>query len=137
MRYDEFRDRWQAALHAAAVLSYQDRPQETIDVSTTGRRWRFHTLPRSVEPFSVSASISFRWDAFQSARSYTREEDLLTELLGRRARWSTQRRLVRVDIKRGRVRPAFGRRSGHVAPQRALAARQSTEGLMEPRGHLG
>lgn len=98
MRYDEFRDRWQAALHAAGVLSHQDRPQETIDVSTTERRWRFHTLPRTVEPFTVSASISFHWDPFQSARSYTREEDLLTELLGRRAR-STQRRLVRVDIK--------------------------------------
>jgi hypothetical protein len=99
MRYDEFRDRWQAALRAAGILSYQDRVQETIDVSTTERRWRFHTLPRSVEPFSVSASISFRWDAFQSARSYTREEDLLTELHGRRARWSTQRRLLRMDIK--------------------------------------
>jgi hypothetical protein len=99
MRYDEFRDRWQAALHAAGVLSYQDRPQETIDVSTTKRRWRFLTLPRTAEPFNVSASVSFHWDPFQSARSYTREEDLLTELLGRRARWSTQHRLVRVDIK--------------------------------------
>lgn len=99
MRYDEFRDRWQAALRAAGVLSYQDRPQETIDVSTTERRWRFHMLPRTVEPFNVSASISFHWDPFQSARSYTREEDLLTELFGRRTKWSTQRRLVRVDIK--------------------------------------
>jgi hypothetical protein len=80
-------------------LSHLDRPQETIDVSTTDRRWRFLTLPRTVDPFSVSAFISFHWDPFQSARSYTREEDLLTELHGRRARWSTQRRLVRVDIK--------------------------------------
>jgi hypothetical protein len=99
MRYDEFRDRWQAALCAAGVLSHQERPQETIDVSTTERRWRFLTLPRTVDPFTVAASISFHWDPFQSARSYTCEEDLLTELHGRRARWSTQRRLVRVDIK--------------------------------------
>ena len=99
MRYDDFRDRWQAALHAAGVLSHQDRPQETIDVSTTERRWRLLTLPRTAGPFNVLASVGFHWDPFQSARSYTREEDLLTELLGRRARWSTQHRLVRVDIK--------------------------------------
>jgi hypothetical protein len=99
MRYDDLRDRWQAALRAAGVLSYQDRVREMIDVGTMERRWRFHTLPRTVEPFSVSAAINFHWDPFQSARSYTREEDLLTELLGRRAKCSTQRRLVRVDIR--------------------------------------
>ena len=55
-------------------------------------------MPRPAEPFHVGATISFRWDPFDAARSYTCEEDLLTELFGRRAARSTQLRLVRVDI---------------------------------------
>lgn len=98
MRYDEFRDRLQAALRAARLLSHQDRPEETIDLTTTVRRWRVRPLPRPAEPFHAGAMISFHWDAFDSARSYTCEEDLLTELLGRRGARSTQRRLLRVDI---------------------------------------
>jgi hypothetical protein len=30
----------------------------------------------------VGATISFRWDALDTARSHTREEDLLAELFG-------------------------------------------------------
>jgi hypothetical protein len=98
MRYDEFRDRWQAALRTARVLSHHDRAEETIDLTSTGRRWRVHVLGQPVEPFHAGATISFRWDPFESARSYTCEEDLLTDLVGRRAARSTQPRLVRVDI---------------------------------------
>ena len=98
MRYDEFRDRWQRALHAAGLLSHFDRPEETIDLTTTARRWEVRLLPRDVEPFSVGATIIFSWGPFASARSYTSEEDLLTELLGQGARRTTQRRLLRVDI---------------------------------------
>jgi hypothetical protein len=98
MRYDEFRDRWQAALRTARLLFHYDRPEETIDLVTTGRRWRVRPIPRDAEPFHVGAVISFRWDPFESARSYTCEEDLLAELFGRRGRRSTQRRLLRVDI---------------------------------------
>lgn len=85
MRYDEFRDRWQAALRTARLVSHHDRPEETIDLTTTARRWRVRPLPRSAEPFNAGAMISFRWDPFESARAYTCEEDLLTELLGRRS----------------------------------------------------
>ena len=98
MRYDEFRDRWQAALRAARLLSAQDRPDETINLTTTAHKWRVHVLLRAVAPFHAGATIDFRWDAFEAARSYTCEEDLLTELFGRRAGRSTQPRLVRVDI---------------------------------------
>ncbi len=98
MRYDEFRDRWQAALRTARLLAHHDRPEETIDLTTMERRWRVRLLPRPAEPFHAGATISVRWDPFDSARSYTCEEDLLTELFGRRAGRSTQRRLLRVDI---------------------------------------
>ena len=98
MRYDEFRDRWQAALRTARLLPAHDRPEETINLTTTTRKWRVHLLPRAVEPFHAGATIDFRWDPFEAARSYTCEEDLQTELFGRRAGRSTQPRLVRVDI---------------------------------------
>jgi hypothetical protein len=99
MRYDEFRDRWQGALRTAHVLAHHDRPEEMIDLTTTERRWRVHPLARPTEPFQAGATISFRWGPFNSTRSYTCEEDLLTELFGRsRAGRSTQPRLLRVDI---------------------------------------
>ena len=98
MRYDEFRDRWQAALRTARLLSAHDRPDETVNLTTTARKWRVHVVPRAVAPFHAGATIDFRWDAFEAARSYTCEEDLLTELFGRRGGRSTQPRLVRVDI---------------------------------------
>jgi hypothetical protein len=89
MRYDEFRDRWQAALRTARLLAHHDRPEETIDLTTTERRWRVHPLSQPLDPFHAGATISFRWDPFDSARSYTCEEDLLTELVGRRGGRST------------------------------------------------
>jgi hypothetical protein len=98
MRYDEFRDRWLAALRGSRVLSYQDRPEETVNLTTMGRRWEVHVIGRSAEPFHPAATVGFDWDPFASARSYTCEEDLLTDLYGRRAARSTQPRLVRVDF---------------------------------------
>jgi len=98
MRYDEFRDRCLAALRGARALSYQDRPEETVNLTTMGRRWEAHTIGRSAEPFHPGATIGFDWDPFESARSYTCEEDLLTDLHGHRAARSTQPRLVRVDF---------------------------------------
>ena len=62
MRYDEFRNRWQRALRSAGLLSSLDGAEEAIDLRTTARRWEARRLPRSVEPFSVGASISFVWD---------------------------------------------------------------------------
>jgi len=81
---------------------HADRPTETIDLVTTERRWRvfvFRNAPQQAEPFHVSAKISFGWSPFEAARSYTREEDLLSELLGRRERpTKTEPRILRVDI---------------------------------------
>lgn len=105
MRYDEFRDRWQVALRSARLLAHHDRPEETIDLITTERRWKLRPLARPVDPFHAGATISFRWCPFDSARSFTCEEDLLTELFGRRAGRSTQPRQMRVDIALGATLP--------------------------------
>jgi hypothetical protein len=63
MRYDEFRDRWSAVLRDARVLSYQDRPEETVNLTTMERRWEVHVIGRSAEPFHPAATIGFDWDA--------------------------------------------------------------------------
>lgn len=127
MRCDEFRDRWQAALRTARLLSHNDRPEDVIDLTRMERRWRVRLMPRSAEPLNLGATISFRWDPFDSARSYTCEEDLLTELFGRsRARRSTQRRLLRERRLRSLVRPAQPWRGGprdrglHLSRRRRL-----------------
>ena len=103
MRYDEFRDRFQDALQDVGLFaSYVEKPLETIDLANTSRRWKTYVRPassRNSEPFHVSGRIAFDWDPFNAARGYTCEEDLLTELFGRRQRpVRTQTRWTRVDL---------------------------------------
>lgn len=104
MRYDEFRTQLRDALRKVG-LDQPDNipPSDQIDVSTTDRRWtmRSHCPASRAEPFHVSANVSFRWNPFQSARSYTREEDLLAELRGTHAtrRTRTHPRFIRVDFE--------------------------------------
>ena len=103
MRYAEFRDRLEDALRAAGLFFRDaDRRVETIDVADTVRSWKvsvWRATPPSAEPFHVSAVIGFEWDPLDSARAYTCEEDILTELVGRRKRpIRTERRWTRVDL---------------------------------------
>lgn len=103
MRYAEFRDRLEDALQEAGLFfPHADRRVETIDLAHTSRGWKVYvwrTTPQSAEPFHVSAVIGFDWDPFNAARAYTCEEDLLTELVGRRGRpIKTERRWMRVDL---------------------------------------
>ncbi len=86
MRYDEVRDAFFAALSDAGLHSHLGRPTETIDLTTTTRRWQAafgNPIPQRTEPFLASAIVSFAWDSVESARTQTTEEDLVTELLGR------------------------------------------------------
>jgi hypothetical protein len=130
MRYDELRDRWQEALRAARVMSYQDRPEESIDVTSMTRKWKVYLIPTSVEPFHTGATIGFRWDPFESARSYTCEEDLLRELLGRESRRSTQQRLVRVDFE-FRAALHYGSTTPLPAPEVWRSWVAATEGKLD------
>jgi hypothetical protein len=103
MRYDEFRDQLQIALHNVGLLGQRlGNPSETIDLESMGRRWKVYVIGISndTEPFHVTAKISFNWNPFNTARSYTCEEDLLTELLGReKSPAKTEPRFVRVDLE--------------------------------------
>jgi hypothetical protein len=100
LRYEEFRDIWTVMLERHGLLIHQ--PSETIDLTTTGRHWEGytgHSLPQRAEPFHITAMLEYRWDPLENARSFTCEEDLLTELVGRKHRpTATQPRLIRVDF---------------------------------------
>lgn len=103
MRYAEFRDQLEDALQEAGLCFHSvDRPVEAIEIANTVWRWKayiYRTAPRSAEPFHISAEVSFDWSPFDAARAFTREEDLLTELFGRRKRPArTERRWKRVDL---------------------------------------
>lgn len=105
MRYENFRELLRAALgdvglrfaHASSII-------ETVELGAGERRWegRVDVHPEvELDPFHVSATIAFRWSPFDAARSYTCEEDLLAELVGRRASRGTKTapRFVRVDLR--------------------------------------
>ena len=103
MRYAEFRDRLEDALQEAGLFFHDaDRRVETIDLADTVRGWKAYVrraAPLSAEPFHVSAVVGFEWAPADSARAYTCEEDLLTELVGRRRRpIRTERRWTRIDL---------------------------------------
>jgi hypothetical protein len=53
------------------------------------------------KPFHVSGAIFWSWDALQTARTATTEDDLLAELLGREdaRKIATERPWLRVDIE--------------------------------------
>jgi hypothetical protein len=57
-------------------------------------------LANDREPFHIAMSLAFNWSAANTARAHTCEEDLLTEILGRKQRYpKTQQRWTRVDLK--------------------------------------
>src|ERR1051326_2374512 len=103
MRYDEFRDRFHDALREVGLFSpYLEKPIETIDIANMSRRWETYirqSSSRNSEPFQPSGQIAFNWNPFNAARGYTCEEDLLSELFGRRKRpMRTEKRWTRVDL---------------------------------------
>lgn len=104
MRYDEFRDRLQDALRETGLF-FQPAglPAEIVDLASASRRWEVYvrrSASENSEPFHISAKVAFEWSPVNAARAYTCEEDLLTELLGRRQRYpKTQQRWTRVDLE--------------------------------------
>ena len=102
MRYDEFRDQLEAALQRNSLHFHSLQRVETIDLANTERHWKVYVqgaAPPSAEPFHVSAEVGFAWSPFDAARAYAREEDLLTEVIGRRKKLPrTERRWNRVDL---------------------------------------
>lgn len=102
MKYAEFRAAWDTILQAAGLSPF-GWPTETIDLGLMSRGYEALFTAGAAEsagPFSVSAALSWKWDALQSARTMTVEEDLLVELFGRDgALLVTEQPWLRVDVR--------------------------------------
>jgi hypothetical protein len=102
--YHEFKSAFLDALRDSRLPTIGAAPSdESLDLRNTDRTVMTYVEPLDREigrPFHVSGAISWRWDALQSARTTTREEDLLTELLGREDAYDidTERPWLRVDL---------------------------------------
>ena len=102
MRYEEFRRIWEDALREAALPVF-GFSRETLDVRSMDRTFQIYVEPvgcQDAPPFTVTADLSWRWNALLSARTASTEEDLLTELLGRQAAVGieTDRPAMRLDV---------------------------------------
>jgi len=86
VKYDVFRKMWEETLRDAGLLTSHDSADETLSLGDMSRK---HVVRVGVfqgqpaEPFTGSMELSWKWDALQSARTQTTEDDLVTELFGR------------------------------------------------------
>jgi hypothetical protein len=86
MNYQEFRDLWHAALRAARLqIPYPIAPTERINLRDMSRSYEliiYGGLHPKCEPFHLTATIEWDWDAVLSARYETTEEDMLMQIFG-------------------------------------------------------
>jgi len=86
MNYQEFRDLWHDALRAAHLqIPYPIGPTERINLRNMSRSYElvvYGGMHPKCEPFHLTASITWDWDATLSARYATTEEDMLMEIYG-------------------------------------------------------
>jgi hypothetical protein len=89
MEYEQFRRVWHEALAQAGLMSVSPQtPVETIDLAGLSRSYKIFVELGHRQPartFSVFASLKWEWDALQATRGRFREEEILTDLLGREA----------------------------------------------------
>ena len=101
MRYGEFLDAWRAAAKRSD-LSQFGFEEETCEIDKGERRYQMRLEPlggQQVEPFTVTATLSWRWSALATARSVTKEDDMIVWLFGERgSRRRTEKPWLRVDI---------------------------------------
>lgn len=86
MNYQEFRDLWHAALKAARLqIPYPIGPTEQINLRDMSRSYEliiYGGANPKCEPFHLTATIEWDWDATLSARYETTEEDMLMQVFG-------------------------------------------------------
>lgn len=108
MDYEEFRETFRRLL-VEAGMSDMGMPDEALDLRMLSRTYKVHVLPVSGQltpPFHVTASMWWRWSAFQTSRGIFREEDALRELVGEDfAGENTERPFLRLDIRLSATTP--------------------------------
>jgi hypothetical protein len=114
MTYEDFKSAWISALRESTLPLLGAKPvEEMLGLRSMDRVVKSFVEPfggQHAEPFQVSAALEYRWDALQSARTATTEEDMLHGLLGldRSRRPRTERPWLRVDVTL-RASTAWGR----------------------------
>src|SRR5579863_253919 len=103
MNHQSFRSALEAALRSSGLPTFGIGGEELLDLQHLDRVNRIAVEPiggQDAEPFLVTAWLSWRWSALQTARTDTTEEDVVTELLGRDDEEviRTERPWIRVDI---------------------------------------
>jgi hypothetical protein len=103
MNHESFRDAFEAVLRRSRLAVFGVRGEELLDLHNLDRVHRIAVEPiggQDAEPFLVTASLSWRWIALQTARTNTTEEDVVTEMIGRDGGVGilTEKPWIRVDI---------------------------------------
>jgi hypothetical protein len=101
--YEEFRAAWDSALRESKLSMIGLHGQEKLDLRSLDRTYKMYVEPlggQDAEPFFVTATLSFRWDVLNTARTNTKEEDMLMTLYGPDGvpKHRTSKPYVRVDI---------------------------------------
>ncbi|MFZ5890013.1 MAG: hypothetical protein ACOY0T_03010 [Myxococcota bacterium] len=104
MDYDCFRAVWNNALLESRLPTIGLHASETLDTRTLDRSHTVYVEPlgcQDARAFHVSATLSWSWHALHTARATTRDDDVLTEMLGRDGAegLETEKPYIRVDIK--------------------------------------
>lgn len=102
MTFEEFLAAWNRAV-AESRLPRAGFSATSLDLGNLDREVKTRVEPlggQYAEPFYVTAALSFRWSALQTARGATIEEDVLVEILGRDGAedCDTDHPWVRVDV---------------------------------------
>lgn len=102
MNFEDFLASWRRCLRGTGLPTIGFE-RTTLDLTSLCRVYETAVEPikrEQVEPFFARAVLSFRWSAIETTRGHLREEDVLTELLGREdGKVDTEPRFLRVDVK--------------------------------------
>ena len=135
MTFEEFLATWNRALAESGLRRF-GFGATVVDLGSLDRVVEARVEPtggQGAEPFFVTAALSFRWTALQTARGATIEEDVLIELLGRTGvdGRDTEQPWVRVDIRFSATLP-YGKPLPMPTPDRWAAwAHEITARLSE------
>ena len=131
VNYDEFKSVFMSALRESGLPMIGLTPEEVLGLRAADRTFTLGVEPIDRDigaPFHVGATLAFRWDAIQTARTLGCEEDLLVELLGREDAQDieTEPPSLRVDVK---LRASLAWCKGMPMPAPATWAKWSREAL--------
>ncbi len=84
MNYDEFKETWSLALQESGLPIGGVTPlEERLDLRTTDRHCKTYVhMFDTAGAFHVALELGFRWDALQTARTRSTEDDMVRQLFG-------------------------------------------------------